>query len=143
MLCRLAVIVICRVNSNPVSNVLLDLFVTGSNSNPDVRNKLREVVKKVSPSQRQNRIKLVSRVDVTDKIKSIGVPLLYIQATKDRIVLSDSGAEIMKHAKNMKIEKVTGSHMILQTQPEKCAELIINHVTSNKRMQSDAAEPRR
>ncbi len=96
-----------------------------------------EVVKKVSPSQRQNRIKLVSRVDVTDKIKSIGVPLLYIQATKDRIVLSDSGAEIMKHAKNMKIEKVTGPHMILQTQPEKCAELIINHVTSNKRMQPD------
>ena len=44
---------------------------------------------------------------------------------------------MMRHAKNLKIEQVDGSHMILQTQPEKCAELIINHVTSNKRMQSD------
>lgn len=130
-------------SSNPVNNVLLDLFVTGSNSNPEVRNKLHEVVKKVSPSQRQNRIRLVNEVDVTDKIKSIGVPLLYIQATKDRIVLENSGAAIMKHAKNMRIVPVTGAHMILQTQPEKCAELIISHVTSNKRMQSDAAKPRR
>ena len=120
-------------SSNPVNNILLDLFATGSNSNPEVRNKLREVVKKVSPGQRKNRIRLVNEVDVTDKIKSIRVPLLYIQATKDRIVPTNSGAEIMKHAKNMQIEKVTGTHMILQTQPEKCAELIISHVTSNKR----------
>jgi len=126
-------------SSNPVNNVLLDLFATGSNSNPDVRNQLREVVKKVSPGQRQTRIKLVSKIDVTDKLKNIAVPLLYIQATKDRIVLANSGTEIMKHAKNMKIEKVSGSHMILQTQPEKCAELIISHVTSNKGARPDLA----
>lgn len=129
--------------SNPVSNVLLDLFATGIHSNPDVRNRLREVVKKISPGQRQNRIKLVNKVDVTDKIKNIEVPLLYIQATKDRIVLANSADEIMRHARNMRIEKVTGSHMILQTQPEKCAELIISHVTSEKRMRADAARRRR
>ena len=76
---------------------------------------------------------------MTDKIKSIAVPLLYIQATKDRIVLANSGAEIMKHAKNMKIEKVAGSHMILQTQPEKCAELISSHVTFNQGARQDLA----
>ena len=122
---------------SPVSYVILDLLVTGRNSDPEVRSKLREVVRKVNPRRRHNRIKLLSRLDVTEKIKRIDVPLLYIQATKDRIVHANSGAEIMKHAKNMKIEKVTGAHMILQTQPEKCAELIINHVTSYDHLQYD------
>ena len=67
-----------------------------------------------------------------DALKEIEVPLLYIQATKDRIVLSDSAAEIMKHVKNMKMVKVDGPHLILQVQPKTCADLIINHVTSNK-----------
>jgi pimeloyl-ACP methyl ester carboxylesterase len=123
--------------SNPASKAFLDLFVTGRGANLEVRNKARELLNQVSPRQFQNRIGLVNEVDVTDELKEIEVPLLYIQATKDRIVLADSGTEIKKHAKKMEIEKVVGSHMILQTQPETCAELIINHVTSNKRMQSD------
>ncbi len=129
--------------SNPASKAFLKFFLTGSDANSDVRNKTFELLKKAAPSQFQNRIGLVNEVDVMKELKKIEVPLLYIQATKDRIVLADSGTEIMKHAKNMEIERVEGPHMILQAQPEKCAELIINHVNSNKRMQSDAAEPRR
>ena len=43
----------------------------------------------------------------------------------------------MKHVKNMEIIKVDGPHMILQVRAKKCADLIINHVTSNKHKQSD------
>lgn len=124
-------------SSNPASKMFLDLCVTGSDASPEVKNMARELLEKVSPSQFHNRIKLVDEVDVAEKLKDIELPLLYIQATKDRIVFAGSGNEMMRHAKNLKIEQVDGSHMILQTQPEKCAELIINHVTSNKRMQSD------
>lgn len=130
-------------SSNPVSKVFLDLLVTGRGANSDVRNKTRELLEKVSPKQFQNRINIVNEINLSQELKGIEVPLLYIQATKDRIVLADSGGEIMKHAMDLKIEHVAGSHMILQTQPKKCAELIINHVTSNKRTQSDAAKPRR
>ena len=129
--------------SNPASKAFLEFFLTGRDVSPDVKNKVYELLNKVSPSQFQNRIALVNEVDVIEDLKEIEVPLLYIQATKDRIVFSDSGTEIMKHAKNIKIERVEGPHMILQAQPKKCAELIVNHVTSNNRMQSDAAKPRR
>ena len=117
--------------SNPVSNAILDLLVTGRNASLEVRNKAKELLETVSPSQFQNRVNIVNEVDVTNELKDIELPLLYIQATKDKVVFKDSGTEIMKHAKDVKIEKVEGSHMILQTQPEKCAELIISHVTSN------------
>ena len=43
----------------------------------------------------------------------------------------------MRHVKNMEMVKVNGPHMILQAQAKTCADLIINHVTSNKRMQTD------
>jgi pimeloyl-[acyl-carrier protein] methyl ester esterase len=116
--------------SNFASKAFTDLFVTGRGANSDVRHKARDLLNQVSPNQFQSRMGLVNEVDVTDELKEIDVPLLYIQATKDRIVLADSGTEIKKHAKKMEIVKVGGSHMILQTQPETCAELIVNHVTS-------------
>lgn len=123
--------------SNPISKTFLDLLVTGADSSLEVRNKVRELLNTVSPSQFQSRVNIINEVDVTQELKNIDVPLLYIQATKDKIVFEGSGTEIMKHANDLRIEKVEGSHMILQNQPEKCAELIISHVTSNKRMQTD------
>lgn len=130
-------------SSNPASKAFLDLLVTGSNASPEIRSKSRELLDKVSRRKFQQRIVLVNEVNMVEELKKIEVPLLYIQATKDRIVLSDSGAEIMKHTKNMQIIKVDGPHMILQVQAKRCADLIINHVTSNNRNQSDSTEPRR
>ena len=130
-------------SSNPASNALLDLFVTGSDASQEVRRTARELLELVSPGQFQHRINIVNDVDVTEELREIEVPLLYIQATRDRIVPANSGKEIMKHGRNVKIVKVDGSHMILQTRPRECAELIIMHVTSHNRMQSDATGPRR
>jgi len=130
-------------SSNPASKAFLDIFLTGNNANSDVRSKSRELLEKVGGHKFKERIGLVNEVNMIEELKEIETPLLYIQATKDRIVLSDSGTEIMKHVKNMEIVKVDGPHMILQVQAKACADLIINHVTSNNRMQTEAAEPRR
>jgi pimeloyl-[acyl-carrier protein] methyl ester esterase len=129
-------------SSNLASKAILDLLVTGSDASLEVRNKARSLLKSVSPDKFQSRVNIVHEVDVTEELKDIDVPLLYIRATRDRIVLANSAAEIMKHGKNVHIEDVAGSHMILQTMPEVCAELIIKHVTSNKQTQSDAAKQR-
>ena len=101
--------------SNPVSKVVLDLLVTGGDASIEVRNKAKELLETVSPSQFQKRVGIVNEVDVTNELKDIEVPLLYIQATKDKIVFKESGNEIMKHAHDIRIERVEGSHMILQT----------------------------
>ena len=130
-------------SGNPASKAFLDIFLTGNNANSDVRSKSRELLEKVGGHKFKERIGLVNEVNMIEELKEIETPLLYIQATKDRIVLSDSGTEIMKHVKNMEIVKVDGPHMILQVQAKKCADLIIKHVTFNNDMQSDVAEPRR
>ena len=118
-------------SSNAVSKALIDLLATGADATPDIRDKARELFDKGSSSQFQNRVNIINKVNLCRKLKKIKAPLLYIQATEDDIVLSDSGAKIKKRAKNIKMVRVKGSHLILQTQPEKCAELIISHITSN------------
>lgn len=120
-------------SSNPASRALMDLFVTGNDAQQEVRDKARDLLEKITPAQFQNRIGIVNEVDVTTQLGEIDLPLLYIQATRDRIVLADSGAEIAKYAKNLKIARVEGAHMILQTRPESCASLIIDHLTKNRR----------
>ena len=79
-------------SSNPASKAFLDLFLTGRNANFDVRSKSRELLKKVGGHKFKERIGLVNEVNMIEELKEIEVPLLYIQASEDRIVLSDSGA---------------------------------------------------
>jgi pimeloyl-ACP methyl ester carboxylesterase len=118
--------------SHVLSRAVVDLWVTGSAAKPEVSRKARELLQRVDPGQFKRRIGVVNDVDVSAQLQAVDVPLLYIQAESDRVVLADSGAEIMKHAKNIRLEKVSGSHMILQTRPEKCAEMIIDHVTRSR-----------
>jgi pimeloyl-ACP methyl ester carboxylesterase len=126
-------------SSNPVSKMLLDFCAAGGDADPELRKKALALLEAVDPVHIQNRIKLVNELDVTEKVGKIDVPLLYIRASKDRVVPARSGAAIMKHAKELKIKQVRGWHMILQTQPEKCAALIVDHVMGNTEYQSKAA----
>jgi len=116
--------------SNPVSRAFLDLLVTGSAESSDIRSKSRELLKSVGGRKFKERIGLVDAVDVGAELPKIDSPLLYIQATRDRIVLPNSAAEMMKLAKNMEIAQVDGPHMILQVRAKRCADLIVEHVTS-------------
>lgn len=129
--------------SNPASKAILDLLVTGGNASPEIRSKLGELFDKVSRRKFQERIGLVNEVNMVEALKEIEVPLLYIQATKDRIVLPDSATEIMKHIKNIEMVKVEGPHMILQVQAIRCADLIVSHITSNHRMPSNGSQSHR
>jgi pimeloyl-ACP methyl ester carboxylesterase len=116
--------------SHPLSRLFLDWFVTGRAADAAVRSNAQRLLDQVSPAVFQKRIDLLNEIDVTPYLKTIEVPLLYIQATRDKIVLQNSGNEIVKNARRLKLMRVDGSHMILQTRPEKCAELIVEHVTS-------------
>jgi hypothetical protein len=69
--------------------------------------------------------------------------MLYIYPGQDRILSESSVRKQMDGLKNIRFTRVAGPHLLLQTNPEECAKLIIEHVTSDKRMQPGAATPRR
>jgi pimeloyl-ACP methyl ester carboxylesterase len=118
---------------NPASRAFVGLFATGRDASPEVTGKALELLQKVRPGLFRRRIGLVHDLDVTAELKAVEVPLLYIQATGDRIVPARSGAEIDRLARNIKLARVNGPHMILQTRPQECARLIIDHVMTASR----------
>lgn len=117
--------------SNPANRMFLDFFVMGDEADSDLRSRVHELLEEISPDRFQNRICLANEINVCVELEKIEVPLLYIQATRDHIVFPGSASEVMKHAKNLEIARVGGPHMILQTQPENCSKLIIDHITVN------------
>ena len=127
--------------SHALSRVVVDSWVTGSAAAPELADKARDLLQRVGPGTFKRRIGIVADVDVSAELKTIGVPLLYIQAARDRVVFADSGAEILRHAQNIRLEKVDGSHMILQTRPAECAELIIAHVLGRRSPDTGRTKP--
>lgn len=112
--------------------MFLDYFALGGNNNAALNKKLYEVLNRVTPGQLKTRAGLVNDVNVINRLKHIEAPLLYIQATKDRVVLADSGAKMKHYLTHMEMVRVEGPHMILQVNPGSCAELIISHVLANR-----------
>ncbi len=79
----------------------------------------------------RHRIEVMSRIDVSALLPQIDVPVLYLRAKRDRIV-SDSDAEMIQQ--NLpKVARINldAPHLLLQTRPQECADLIIKHVEMN------------
>ena len=115
---------------NPAYQLSLDWLAIGNDIDPDVRSRTHKILETIPPRYIQNRMCLVNEIDVSQLLKEIEVPLLYIQASRDHIVSRNSGLEIKQHINDMNIVSVDGPHMILQSEPKLCADLIIEHITT-------------
>ena len=70
------------------------------------------------------RLREIADVDVTNLLRAFELPLLYMRATKDRMVYESSMKLIEKTAKNIRVDSFDAPHMLLQTQPVLAARAI-------------------
>jgi len=124
-------------NHDTINQIALDLFGINKTTPKDVRNRVLDALKKIGPKTLKARIKILSELDVSNEITNIRAPLLYIQAEEDKILSKSTVRKQMLGFENIHFASVKGPHLLMQTYPEECAKLIIDHVTSNKRMQTD------
>jgi len=120
-----------------INQIALDLFGINKTTTKDVRNQVLDALKKTGPKTLKARIKILSELDVSDEIANIQVPLLFIQAEQDKIVSKSTVHKQMLGFDNIRFASVKGPHLLMQANPQECANLIIEHVTSYKRMQPD------
>ena len=74
------------------------------------------------------RLRAIDGVDVRDLLPRVGVPLLYLQATRDRLVLPRFGREVTAGARDGRLIRLDGAHMLLQTAPQACWEAIASEL---------------
>ncbi len=80
----------------------------------------------------KNKLTALSRIDVSALLPGISLPILQLHGTRDRIV-SGHDADLIEEA----LPAVTridldAPHLLLQTLPHRCAELITQHVTGRE-----------
>ncbi len=112
----------------PVS--VLSWFLLGSWATPQLKSALRIALHSVAPSVLRTRAGESLRVNVTDRLSSISVPVLYLRATHDRLILPSAGNRIVAAIPHSKHLSIAGPHLLLQTAPVACAKAVADFANS-------------
>jgi pimeloyl-ACP methyl ester carboxylesterase len=76
---------------------------------------------RVKPSTLRARVQAVLAVDYRADLDRIQVPILYLQATADRLIPSSAGREILRLRSNTVFVEIDAPHFLLQTEPGRAA----------------------
>lgn len=99
-------------------------ILLGRHTAPSLRAALREVLGKVPARVIQARLREVLDIDVTERFTRIAMPVLYLQASADRLIPRGVGEDLQKLNPAIRLERVEGPHFLLQTQPKAAAAAI-------------------
>jgi pimeloyl-ACP methyl ester carboxylesterase len=90
--------------------------------------KIRKIVSAsmltVSPDVIRSRLMQVLEVDVTEALRCVSVPVLYLRASNDRLVKPRCGDHIVSTNSNTRVVELGGPHHLLQTNPSECANTV-------------------
>lgn len=92
-------------------------FLLGGYATPVLRRQLAEALARVSPAVIRARLRAVIDIDVTENLQRVRAPLLYLRASRDRLVSEASARLIAALAPQTETVVVDGPHMLLQTAP--------------------------
>ncbi|MDH3535190.1 MAG: alpha/beta hydrolase [Gammaproteobacteria bacterium] len=76
----------------------------------------------------KHKIAVLSRIDVSALLPSIAVPILLLRAVRDRIVSEADAQMIEQYLPDVERIDIDAPHLLLQTSPQQCAELIVKHL---------------
>jgi pimeloyl-ACP methyl ester carboxylesterase len=106
---------------------------------PDAPLSLLESVKSAStlvrPKVLSTRLRAIFACDVRKELNRVAVPILFVQATQDRIVPATCLEEIRRIKPMIEVAKIDGPHLILQRRPQESAMIVSKFIG---RLSSDA-----
>ena len=101
---------------------LLSWLLLGRWTTPQLKTALRGALESVDPNVLRARAAAALRVDVFSSLGKISVPVLYIRATEDRLLSRRAATEASRAICSSKVVDIGGPHLLLQTNPEACAQ---------------------
>jgi pimeloyl-[acyl-carrier protein] methyl ester esterase len=82
------------------------------------------VIRCVPAATIQNRLQVLSGIDMTLLLPRITTPILYLQATHDRVVSDRLSRELTRALSRVSVQRIDGPHLLLQSRPAQCAAAI-------------------
>jgi pimeloyl-ACP methyl ester carboxylesterase len=104
------------------------LFLIGPNAAPSLLVAVQAAISSVHPKVLTARLRSVLNCDVRAELGRVTVPILYIQASRDRLVHASSMEEIQRIKSQIVVATIAGPHLILQREPQQAAEVVTRFV---------------
>jgi pimeloyl-[acyl-carrier protein] methyl ester esterase len=107
---------------------LLHPFMLGLGQSGPVRKVLRAALAAVPPTVVKARMRTVLDVDYTAPLAAIVVPVLYLQASRDRVVSVAALRHIRSIKADVKVVTIDGPHLLLQMAPRDAAGAVLGFI---------------
>jgi pimeloyl-ACP methyl ester carboxylesterase len=107
---------------------IVEYFLLGQNAPPSLLQKLRHALHGVSPAVLSGRVREVLDCDARDDLRRTTLPLLYLEATNDRLLSSSCKEEFSNIRPDVLFRSVPAPHLLLQREPQKAAGIVMAFV---------------
>lgn len=107
-----------------------DFLVMGRFATPALRQMQLDMRRYVSPAALVARLRGVARVDVSDRLRGLKLPTLYLRATEDRLIPRSAGEYFSVLAQAGRVVDLEGPHFLLQARPRLAAAEVRKFVDS-------------
>jgi pimeloyl-ACP methyl ester carboxylesterase len=108
----------------------LSHLVLGKFSSEHLLNSLVKAIRQVLPQVFRARLRAVLAVDVSQNLKRVSVPVLYLRALQDRLVPQSASKLVSQLCPNVKVVTIEGPHFLLQASPKQAANVVSSFVHS-------------
>jgi pimeloyl-[acyl-carrier protein] methyl ester esterase len=114
----------------PLPNFATRFWLVGPDSPSPLLAAVRVAISSVQPKVLAIRLRAILACEVRAELRRIQVPILYIQAKRDRLVGASCIEDIRRIKPQMAVASVDGPHLLLQREPQKAAEIIVGFIES-------------
>ena len=117
------------------SRTLIRLALTGAYSDRALLQVIQQTIQSVPMDLLIRRIRAVLACNETDDLeKCASLPILYLQATRDRLIPPSAVNIILKHHPRTTLQLIHAGHLLLQTQPRQALQTILQFLSYNSVM---------
>jgi pimeloyl-[acyl-carrier protein] methyl ester esterase len=108
----------------PLPRIAVSHFLVGPNAPETLRAAVRAAIRSVKPKVLAARLRQVLAVDARPALANVSVPILFIQPKQDCLVGPICLDEIRGIKPQIEVARIEGPHLILQRNPQQCADLV-------------------
>jgi len=112
--------------SLPLPDFMIKSLLRGAETNKEAIDLLKQARKQVPPSVITFRLQEIA--SLKKPITACSIKSTYIQANNDKIVPASCLNDFKKLFSNLTVFQVKGSHMLLQSNPTSCADIVMNEI---------------
>jgi pimeloyl-ACP methyl ester carboxylesterase len=107
-----------------VSPALTEPWLYAGRGTTRIRHLHSVAMSRVSGKALRARVAAVLAVDHRAQLRQVAVPILYLRATRDRLIPASAGRAVLELRPDARLVEIEGPHFLLQTEPQACAEAV-------------------